>query len=148
MTIRERQTMLSSMREQHHRTCPICSDLNPNGLRAAFEVCPDGTVEAEVVCGEDEEGYAGHLHEGITAALFDSAMTNCLFSHGLRAVTGELVVRMIQPLQAGTSVVARAWLERRLPPLHVLKSELRQRDRLAARGRAKFMHKATEGGRC
>jgi len=143
VTIEERQDVLSEMREQHHRTCPICGDLNPNGLRAAFEVCPDGAVQAEVICGEGKEGYAGHLHGGIIASLLDGAMTNCLFSHGIRAVTGELIVRMIHPLQADSAVVARAWLERRLSPLYLLKAELRQDGRLAARGTAKFMQ---EGG--
>ena len=148
MTIRERQNTLSAMREQHHRTCPVCGDLNPNGLRAAFEVCADGVVEAQVVCGEDREGYPGHVHGGIIASLLDGAMTNCLFSHGIRAVTGELVVRMIHPLQAGTVVVARAWLERRLPPLYLMKAELRQGGRVAARGGAKFMRKMVEGLPC
>ena len=145
MTIEERQNALSVMREQHHRTCPVCGDLNPTGLRAVFEVCPDGVVEAQVVCGEDKEGYAGHLHGGIIASLLDGAMTNCLFSHGIRAVTGELVVRMLHPLQVGTSMVVRGWLERCLPPLYLLKAELRQEGRLAAKGKAKFMRKMEEG---
>lgn len=148
MTIDERQSVLSAMREQHHRTCPICGALNPNGLRAVFEVRPDGTVQAEVVCGEDKEGYAGHLHGGIIASLLDGAMTNCLFSHGIRAVTGELVVRMIHPLQAGTAMVVRGWLERRLSPLYLMKAELRQGGRVSARGGAKFMRKMVKGVPC
>lgn len=148
MTIEERQHALLTMREQHHKNCPICGALNPDGLRASFEVRPDGAVEAEVVCGEDKEGYIGHVHGGIIASLLDGAMTNCLFSHGIRGVTGELVVRMVHPLQGGTAVVARAWIEGRLPPLYVLKSELRQGGRLAAKGRAKFMQKPAEGSPC
>ena len=140
-TIEERQNALLSMREQHHRTCPVCGDLNPNGLHAVFEVRPDGAVEAGVICGKAKEGYDGYLHGGIIASLLDGAMTNCLFSHGIRAVTGELVVRMVQPLRAGTKVVVCAWLERRLPPLYLMKAELRQGGRLAAKGRAKFMQK-------
>ena len=145
MTIEDRQNVLLAMREQHHRECPICGDLNPNGLRVAFGVCADGVVEAEVICGVDKEGYAGHLHGGIIASLLDGAMTNCLFSHGIRAVTAELTVRMSHPLRSGTPIVARAWLERSLSPLYLLRAELRQEGRLAARGRAKFMHKAAKG---
>ncbi len=145
MTIEERQNALTSMREEHHRTCPVCGDRNPNGLRAAFEVRPDGAVEAEIICGKGSEGYAGHVHGGIISSLLDGAMTNCLFSHGIRAVTGELGVRMVRPLHGETPVIARAWIERSLPPLYVLRSELRQGGCLAARGKAKFMHKPVEG---
>jgi len=133
------------MRKQHHESCPVCGDLSPGGLHVAFEVCPDGAVEAEVMCGEDKEGYAGHLHGGIIASLLDGAMTNCLFSHGIRGVTAELTVRMSHPLQSGVPIVARAWIERSLLPLYFLKAELRQSGRLAARGKAKFMHKPAEG---
>ena len=37
MTIEERQNVLSAMREQHHRTCPVCGALNPRtGLRVGI----------------------------------------------------------------------------------------------------------------
>jgi acyl-coenzyme A thioesterase PaaI-like protein len=85
------------------------------------------------------EGYVGHLHGGLIAALLDGAMTNCLFSHGIRAVTGELVVRMIHPLRPDTTTMVRGWLERRLSPLYLLQAELRQDGHIAAKGRAKFM---------
>ena len=145
MTIEERQNALLSMRELHHSTCPVCGNLNPKGLHAAFQVRPDGAVEAEVICGKDKEGYDGHLHGGIIASLLDGAMTNCLFSHGIPAVTGELVVRMVHPLRAGTKMVVCAWLERRLSPLYLMKAELRQGGYVAAKGKAKFMQKAPDG---
>jgi len=148
VTIEERRQTLFAMRDQHHSTCPVCGDRNPNGLRVTFDVCADGAVEAEVVCGEDKEGYAAHLHGGVIATLLDGAMTNCLFSHGIRAVTGELKVKMLQPVQAEVPVVLRAWLERRLSLFYGMKSELLQRGQLAARGSAKFMHKPMEEGQC
>ena len=142
MTIEDRQNALLSMREQHHSACPVCGDHNPNGLHAAFEVRPDGSVEAEVICEKDKEGYDGHLHGGLIASLLDGAMTNCLFSHGIPAVTGELIVRMVHPLQAGTKMVVCAWLERRLSPLYLMKAELRQGGGVAAKGKGKFMRMA------
>ena len=141
MTLKERQTMLLSLREQYHKSCPVCGTRNPNGLRVAFAVCADGAVEAEVICGNDKEGYDGHLHGGIIASLLDGAMTNCLFSHGIPAVTGELLVRMVHPLQTGTKIVVRAWLDCKLSPIYLMKAELRQDGRLAAKSRAKFMQK-------
>lgn len=144
MTTEQRQNVLSSMRARHHSTCPVCGDLNDAGLRATFHACPDGAVQAELICGEEREGYAGHVHGGVIASLLDGAMTNCLFSHGIRAVTGELTVRMLRPIAAGRSIVARAWVDRRLAPLYYMKSELKQGDQLAAKGRASFMNTSGE----
>ena len=141
MTIEERQNALSVMREQHHRTCVVCGDLNPNGLHVSFDVCPDGAVEAQIVFSEDKEGYVGHLHGGVIASLLDGAMTNCLFSHAVRAVTGELTVRIHRPIRSGVAVVARGWLERGMPPFYLMAAELRQNGRLTARAKAKFMRK-------
>jgi len=140
VTTDERQNALSLMRARHHRTCPVCGE-NPNGLRAVFQVRPDGAVEAEVVCGEDKEGYAGHLHGGIIASLLDGAMTNCLFSHGVQAVTGELSIKLRLPIDANAAVIVRAWLQESLGPLYYMRSELQQKGRVAASGRAKFMKK-------
>jgi acyl-coenzyme A thioesterase PaaI-like protein len=144
VTIEERQNALLSMREQHHRTCPVCGDHNPNGLHTAFEVRPDGAVEVEVIYGEDKEGYDGHLHGGIIASLLDGAMTNCLFSYGIPAVTGELVVRMVHPVRAGPKIVVRAWLNRRFAPLYLMNAEMRQGGSVAAKGEGKFMRMAAE----
>jgi len=143
VTTDERRESLLAMRSQHHRCCAVCGDLNPNGLRVVFDVCPDGAVEAEVICGEDKEGYAGHLHGGVIASLLDGAMTNCLFSHGIHALTGELTVRMLHPVRAKKPVSVRAWLEQSLKPFYCVRSELRQKGQLAARGNAKFMQKTT-----
>jgi len=148
VTIEDRQSVLSAMRRHHHKACPICGELNPNGLRAVFGVCPDGTVVAEVICGEDKEGYAGHLHGGMIASLLDGAMTNCLFSHGIRAVTGELTIKLLLPVNANAPVVVRAWLRESLAPLYYMSGELQQDGRVAAKGHAKFMHKPAGEGSC
>jgi uncharacterized protein (TIGR00369 family) len=117
----------------------VCSVLHEGGLRAVFAVCEDGAVEASVDCGSEKEGYAGMIHGGIIASLLDGAMTNCLFSHGKVAVTGELNVRILSAVASGTSILVRAWLEGNRAPLYVLKAELRQRNKVVARAGGKFM---------
>ena len=42
-----------------------------------------------------ELGFPESLHRGFVAVLLDSAMTNCMFAHGLVGVTGELKVRSV-----------------------------------------------------
>jgi acyl-coenzyme A thioesterase PaaI-like protein len=146
VTTRERQNVLESMREQHHRTCPVCGDFNAAGLRVTFDACPDGSVQAVVICGVDREGYAGHIHGGVIASLLDGAMANCLFSHGIHAVTGELTVRMRSPIESGKTIIARAWIERGVHPLYHMNAELEQGGTLSAKAKAKFMYKAAKGG--
>ena len=139
MTIEQRQSSLAAMCERYHSRCPVCGDVNPHGLRVAFNACDNDTVEATVVCSPDREGYAGRLHGGVVASLLDGAMTNCLFSFGIQAVTGELLVKLMLPLKAGAPIAVRGWIERRRPPLYLLRAELRQYGRLSARGTAKFV---------
>lgn len=141
MTIEERRQCRRNMQERHHATCPICGHLNCNGMHVVFDVCEDGSVLAEVQCGQDKEGYAGCIHGGVISSLLDGAMTHCLFSHGIRALTAELTVRMICPLPAHTPVTVRAWPERSRGTLHILRAELSQRGLLAARAEGKFMRK-------
>jgi acyl-coenzyme A thioesterase PaaI-like protein len=57
------------------------------GLGLHFTVAPEGGVESTFAGSDVFEGYAGWLHGGLTAALLDGAMTNCLFAHGCQAVT-------------------------------------------------------------
>ncbi|MBL7114785.1 MAG: PaaI family thioesterase [Kiritimatiellae bacterium] len=142
MTIRSRQEMLIAMRRQYHNDCPICGPLNTRGMKLAFEACSQGAVKANIMCSADNESYTGHLHGGILASLLDGAMTSCLFSHGIAAVTGELTIRLLQPVCAGTSILARAWLERKRAPFYLVKGELKQDGILAARAQAKFIQKS------
>ncbi len=68
-------------------------------------------------------------------------MTNCLFAHGITAVTGELTVRFLHPVLLGREVVVRAKIVESCAPLYRMEAKLIQGDRLAARATAKFVEK-------
>ena len=55
-----------------------------------FVLQPDGSVRGVFFASAPLEGYTGLLHGGIAAAFLDGAMTNCLFAHGIEALTAEL----------------------------------------------------------
>ncbi len=76
MNVERRQKILSAMRAQYHRNCPVCGGPDSDGLKIVFDACSDGTVEASIILGTDTEGYDGHIHGGIIASLLDGAMTN------------------------------------------------------------------------
>jgi len=127
--------------QQHdlHRRCIVCGSENPEGLQLPFAVQADGSVEARFACGRRYEGYPLLLHGGVVAAALDGAMTNCLFAHGIEALTAELTVRYHRPVAVGRPAVIRGWLERSAHGCHLLAAEFRQDGRVAATGRAKFL---------
>jgi len=74
--------------------------------------------------------------------LLDGAMTNCLFAHGEQGITGELKVRFRHPVVTDRPAVVRAWIDRSLPPFHVLRAELIQDDWVKAKATGKFVERS------
>ena len=140
-SIEERARQLEDMRARHHETCPVCGKTVPGGLSIAFYVCEEGAVETRMMFTREQEGYLGHVHGGLIASVLDGAMTNCLFSYGIAAVTGEMTLRMSHPVPSGEPILARARLEKSAGPLHLLSAELCADDRVLARANAKFVSK-------
>jgi acyl-coenzyme A thioesterase PaaI-like protein len=122
-----------------HPYCFVCSGSNPMGLALRTEPQPDGSVRASFIGSCALEGYSGLLHGGVIAALLDGVMTNCLFAHGIRAVTAELKVRYREPVSASDEAQLRAWLENTTHGLFQLRAELTQNDVVKASAAAKFL---------
>ena len=136
------QAELQQMRAQAHSNCVVCSPSNRRSLCLKYAVSDDGSVQACFDCDESFEGYAGMLHGGVIASLLDGAMTNCMFAHGIPAMTAELAVRFRHPVVIHQSATVRAWIERSSPPLHLLKAEIRQDEHAKATASGKFMERA------
>jgi acyl-coenzyme A thioesterase PaaI-like protein len=122
-----------------HSHCLLCGCLNPRSLRLSFQPVGGGVVGTRFRVVPELQGYDDTLHGGVIASLLDAAMTHCLFHHGVRAVTGDLHVRFLQPVSCEASVDIRAWVQSSYPPLHLLRGEIRLEDRLMAWAEAKFM---------
>ena len=75
---------------------------------------PDGSVEGVFAARAPLEGYSGLLHGGVAAAFLDGAMTNCLFAHGVRALTAELTVRYREPVAVPGKITTHATLTDRM----------------------------------
>jgi uncharacterized protein (TIGR00369 family) len=122
----------------------VCRPQAAGGLGLQFAPRPDGSVEAVFPGGDTYQGYTGVLHGGVIAMLLDAAMTNCLFAQERRGVTADLAVRFRHPVASGEPARLRAWVERSVPPLYLLRAELWQADQLRATATGKFME--TPGG--
>jgi len=128
-----------SIQAKVHPFCLVCSGSNPSGLAIEFETISEGVLTASFQANPIFEGYEGRVHGGITAALLDGIMTNCLFAEGIVAVTAELRVRYREPVLIGSEILLRGWIENRHPPLFLMSAELKQDDCIRATASAKFM---------
>jgi acyl-coenzyme A thioesterase PaaI-like protein len=127
---------------QAHPNCFVCSPGPRSGLHLQFVLLDDGSVQARFDCDEAFEGYPGLLHGGVISALLDGAMTNCLFAHGQQGITGELKVRFRHPVVTDRPAIVRAWIDRSIPPFHVLQAELIQDEWVKAKATGKFVERA------
>ena len=122
-----------------HPACIVCRPRAVGGLGLEFHPQADGSVEAEFPGGDTYQGYTGVLHGGMIAMLLDGAMTNCLFAQERRGVTADLAVRFRHPVASGEPARLRAWVERSVPPLYLLRAELWQAGQRRATATGKFM---------
>lgn len=108
-------------------------------MQLPFQTCKDGSVKARFFCDQLLQGYPGWVHGGMTAAILDGAMMNCLFAHGKIAVTGALTARFLSPLSVNQVATVRARIKKSISAWHILESELLQGKKVVAKGTAKFM---------
>lgn len=138
--------LLRRTRDSVHGSCVVCGVAGDIGLGLEFSVHDDGSVAASFDCAHRFAGYNGLLHGGVISALADGAMTNCLFAHGVAAVTAELCVRFRHPIHVGRSLTVTARITRDSAPLYVVEAELVQAGQLRAKATGKFLQPPTTPG--
>jgi uncharacterized protein (TIGR00369 family) len=139
------QGLLEATRHSEHAHCVVCGQIWACGLGLRFVRLDDGSVEAAFACGEAHQGYDGILHGGIASALLDGAMTNCLFSYGVVAVTAEMSVRFHHPIEVGEALTVRARLLQRHRSLYVVRAEVARDRQVKASATGKFMEPIPDG---
>lgn len=138
------QSLLEQTRAAAHSHCFFCGTEHPAGPRLEFHASGDGSVSARFEGGTVFEGYPETLHGGVVAALLDSAMTNCLFSRGIVAVTAEMTVRFLNPVRLDQPAEVTAAVAMVRGPLYCMRAELAQGPGLMARAQATFMRSDRE----
>lgn len=133
------QTVLEATGTSAHSGCLFCGKQNPIGFKLTFHARADGSVHAVFPCERPLQSYAETLHGGVVSALLDAAMTNCLFSRGIVAVTAKLTVRFLSPVMLDHPADVTAAVTRVRGPLYYLQAELTQGRTLTARAQATFM---------
>jgi acyl-coenzyme A thioesterase PaaI-like protein len=90
------ETMMK-LKEEIHRDCFF----RLNELCEDNEFDEQGNLCSRFFCEARYQGYPGRMHGGIVSALIDSAMTRCLFGHGIAAYTVRLNLKYSHPVDIG-----------------------------------------------
>lgn len=95
-----------------YKRCFVCGAENPIGLHIEKFV-----MEEEVCClfqvGENNCGYPGILHGGITAAIADELMGDAANLELALAVTVSISVKYESPGFVGETLLCKGWVVRR-----------------------------------
>lgn len=100
---------------------------------------PDGGVQGEVVATNKVQGYQGVMQGGAITTLHDSAMTHCLFSGGIHAMTAQLNVRFMKPVPLHTPIQVQAHCLTQKRGLYLLQSSIYVDGECYSKAEAKFM---------
>ena len=89
----------------HTRSCFVCGEANPLGLRLRFE--SDGAiVRARFTPRPEHNGFKGVVHGGITATVLDEIMVwACAVRTRKFAFCAEMTVRYLNPITPGTEII-------------------------------------------
>lgn len=111
-------------RREPSKYCYGCGQENPRGLALRFELC-DGVASATFVGDPEHQGYPGHLHGGVVAAILDEAMGWAAYARGTFAMTAKMNVRFRRPAPLGQPLTVRAQALRQRGRAIEMRAELR-----------------------
>jgi uncharacterized protein (TIGR00369 family) len=89
------------IRDDH---CFVCGKKNELGLRLDFAYPQPGRAEASCTIPEHFSGWRRLAHGGLLATLLDEVMAHACISREGAAVTMELTVRFLKPVEVGQLV--------------------------------------------
>jgi uncharacterized protein (TIGR00369 family) len=99
----------------------------------------ENEVVAEYQLDKKHQGYTNLLHGGIASTLLDAAMTHCLLSKGIEALTAELNIRFHMPVLVGDSVQVIGRLISQQRGIYSLEATLSVAKRVCVKATGKFI---------
>ncbi len=120
--------------------CFVCGQDNPHGLRLVIATPEPGSAETELVIPERFSGWERITHGGLLATLLDEAMAYACLSRAGNAVTVEITVRYLKPVEVGQKVRVRGRVKAIKGRVVETEGEiLNPEEQVAARGQARFL---------
>jgi len=122
-----------------YKTCFVCGDDNPIGLKLKFRA-KENIVETEYIPKPEHCGYTGIVHGGIISAILDEGMgwTGWL-SFGKYYLTAELKIRLKKSVTLGRKYIFRGELLRKVKNIYIARGSLLDEDgNIYAEGEGKY----------
>jgi uncharacterized protein (TIGR00369 family) len=122
-------------------TCFGCGGANDGGMKLAFEQDNvNRRIVGRFVLGERYQGGGGFAHGGIIATLLDEAMGKVCRFRNVRAVTAELTVEYLKPVNVQNEIIVEG-RETELKGRNLfMTGEIRnEAGEVLARGRGRFV---------
>lgn len=125
---------------KNHQQCSVCcAPFFNHNTTIQFDLMLDGGIQGEIVPTERVQGYQGVMQGGAIATLHDTAMTHCLFSRGVHAMTAQLNVRYIKPIPLDTLIQVKAHCLKQKRGMYLLQSCIYVAGECYSKAEAKFM---------
>lgn len=126
---------------ESHNHCAVCAPVgnNPHSLSINYRHLSDHSIFGEFNVLHRHQGYTGLLHGGIASSLLDGAMTNCLLSMGVEALTAQLDVRYHAPIALNEHVTITACCVREKRGVYLLDAQLLVNDDVRVSAKGKFI---------
>ena len=121
--------------------CFGCGGDNAGGMKLTFEQDNvNRKVVGRFVLGERYQGGGGFAHGGIIATLLDEAMGKVCRFHEVRAVTAELTVEYLKPVNVQSEIVVEGRESDQKGRNLFMTGEMRnEAGEVLARGRGRFV---------
>lgn len=121
--------------------CFGCGEANHDGMHLPFERDDAAQrVRGSFRLGARYQGAPGMIHGGIIAVVLDEALGKVNRFHGVRAVTAELTIEYLRPIQVDQEIRVEAFHVVRKERNLFHEGEIRDvHGRVLARGRGRFV---------
>ena len=120
--------------------CFCCGKQNSRGLQLDFRYPEDGKAETECVIPAHFTGWKRITHGGFLAMLLDEAMGHSCISQNTTAVTAEIQVRYLEPVEVGERIRVSARVVRVQSRLIETEADIRnETGKVVARASARFL---------
>jgi uncharacterized protein (TIGR00369 family) len=121
--------------------CFGCGGANEDGMKLAFvQDNANRRITGRFVLGSRYQGGAKFLHGGIIALLLDEAMGKCCRFRDARAVTAQMTIDYLKPIDAEQEIVVEAFEELQSGRNLFQVGEIRNvAGEVMARGKARFV---------
>lgn len=129
---------LNEVRQHQHPDCFVCAPDHPFGLGVIFAHTAKGKVESVFPCNAPFQGFPGNLHAGIVSMLLDSAMAHALMAEGIEAVTTDIQVRFLLPVELDQEARVTGMVRLRKGPFNHMTACLSQGGKVRATARGRY----------